>query len=95
MPALQPVSRDFAFVVPDSVSAEAVLRAARSADRALITKVSLFDVFAGPGVALGHISLGIEVVFQPVERTMLDEEIESASKRVIQAVAKATGAHLR
>ncbi len=95
LPSLQPVARDFAFVVPDSVPAEAVLRAARSADRGLIAKVALFDVFEGPTLPPGHKSLGIEVVFQPAERTMLDEDIESASKKVIQSVIKATGAQLR
>ena len=95
LPVLQPVARDFAFVVAAGVPAEAVLRAARSADRGLISRVGLFDVFEGQAVAPGHKSLGVEVVFQPAERTMLDEDIESASMKVINAVAKATGAQLR
>ncbi|HEY8287838.1 MAG TPA: phenylalanine--tRNA ligase subunit beta, partial [Acetobacteraceae bacterium] len=40
----QPVRRDFAYLVDATVPADAVLRAARGADRALITGVSLFDV---------------------------------------------------
>ena len=95
LPSLQAVARDFAFVVPDGVAAEAVLRAARGADRALIARVGLFDVFTGQALPPGHKSLGVEVVFQPTGRTMLDEDIETASMKVIQAVAKATGAQLR
>ncbi len=95
LPALQPVSRDFAFLVPAGVAAEAVLRAARSADRALIARVGLFDAFEGQALAPGHKSLGVEVVFQPVAHTMSDEDLESASMKVIQAVVKATGAQLR
>ncbi len=95
LPALQPVSRDFAFLVRTDVTAEAVLRAARSADRTLIARVGLFDAFEGSALPPGHKSLGVEVVFQPIARTMLDEDIESASKKVIQAVVKATGAQLR
>ena len=45
--ALQPVRRDFAFLVDEGVPAEAVLRAARGADRALIADVALFDRYAG------------------------------------------------
>ncbi len=93
--ALQPVSRDFAFLVKDDIAAEIVLRAARSADRAIIVRVGLFDVFEGATIAAGHKSLGLEVVFQPVERTMTDEEIEALSAKVVQAVVKATGAQLR
>ena len=95
LPSLQPVARDFAFLVPVDVAADAVLRAARSADRSLIARVGLFDVFEGEVLKPGHKSLGVEIVFQPVGRTMLEEDIESASMKVIQAVVKATGGQLR
>ncbi|TAH37790.1 MAG: phenylalanine--tRNA ligase subunit beta [Alphaproteobacteria bacterium] len=41
----QPVSRDFAFLVDQSVSADAVIRAARDADKNLIVDVYVFDEF--------------------------------------------------
>ena len=47
LPAFQPIRRDFAFLVDSAVTADAVLRAARGADRTLITGVSLFDVYQG------------------------------------------------
>jgi phenylalanyl-tRNA synthetase beta chain len=95
LPAFQPLRRDFAFLVDSSVPAEAVLRAARGAERTLIAGVTLFDVYEGDKLADGRKSLGIEVVFQPRERTLTDQEIEAASARVVAAVAKATGAVLR
>ena len=52
--ALQPVERDFAFVVDASVPAEAVVRAARGAEKALIRDVRVFDVFAGGSAAGGQ-----------------------------------------
>jgi phenylalanyl-tRNA synthetase beta chain len=95
LPQFQPVRRDFAFVVADAVAAESVLRAARGADRTLITGVTLFDVYAGDTLPSGQRSLGVEVVFQPRERTLTDAEIEAACARVVEAVSKATGAVLR
>ncbi len=95
LPALQAVSRDFAFVLPQETPAETVLKAARSADRALITRVTLFDVYSGPNLQPGQKSLAIEVVFQPRERTMTEQDINAACGKVVQAVAKATGAQLR
>ncbi len=92
---LQPVRRDFAFLVGSQVSAEAVLRAARGADRALVVGVGLFDVYEGGALPDGVRSLGIEVVFQPRERTLTDAELEAACERVVAAVGKATGATLR
>jgi phenylalanyl-tRNA synthetase beta chain len=95
LPAFQPVRRDFAFLVDRDVTAEAVLRATRGAERTLIAGVTLFDVYEGDKLADGRKSLGIEVVFQPRERTLTDQEIEAASAKVVAAVAKATGGVLR
>jgi phenylalanyl-tRNA synthetase beta chain len=95
LPAFQPLRRDFAFLVDRDVPAEAVLRAARGAERTLIAGVTLFDVYEGDKLADGRKSLAIEVVFQPRERTLTDQEIEAASARVVAAVAKATNAVLR
>ena len=95
LPPFQPVRRDFAFLVDASVPAEAVLRAARGADRALISGVSLFDVYQGDKLPPGKKSLAIEVVFQPRERTLGDAEIEAAAAKVVAAVAKTTAAVLR
>ncbi|WP_428489694.1 phenylalanine--tRNA ligase subunit beta [Rhodopila sp.] len=93
--AFQPVRRDFAFLVDASVAADAVLRAARGAERGLITSVCLFDLYESDKMANGKKSLGVEATFQPRERTLTDAEIEAACQKVVAAVAKATGATLR
>jgi phenylalanyl-tRNA synthetase beta chain len=95
LPPFQPIRRDFAFLVDIGVTADTVLRAARNADRSLITGVSLFDLYQGDRLPEGKKSLAIEVVFQPRERTLTDAEIESAAQKVVTAVATATGAALR
>ena len=71
------------------------MRAARNADKALVTGVRVFDVYAGKGVPEGQKSLAIEVTLQPVERTLTDAEIEAACNKIVAAVTKATGATLR
>ena len=93
--AFQPVERDFAFIVDADVEAERLVRAARNADKTLITAVRVFDVYAGKGVPGGKKSLAITVTLQPVERTLTDAEIEAASAKIVAQVAKATGAVLR
>ncbi len=95
LPAFQPVRRDFAFVVDADLPAETLLRAARGAERALTAGVVLFDVFTGEALGEGRKSLGIEVTFQPRERTLTDAEIEAACAKVVAAVIRATGAILR
>jgi phenylalanyl-tRNA synthetase beta chain len=92
---LMPVRRDFAFVVDLETAAEKVLRAAKGADKALISDVSLFDVYAGERIDAGKKSLAIEVTLQPRERTMTDEDIDAVSAKIVGAVEKAAGGVLR
>ena len=73
----QPLERDFAFLVDAEVEAEKLVRAARNADKALVTGVRVFDVYAGKGVPDGKKSLALAVTLQPVERTLTDAEIEA------------------
>ena len=53
-PALQPVTRDFAFLVPEALAAGDLVRAVRGADKNAIASARLFDVFAGKGVPEGQ-----------------------------------------
>jgi phenylalanyl-tRNA synthetase beta chain len=96
---LQPVERDFAFVLDERVEAEAVLRAARGADKGLIEAVTVFDVFAGPRAEAqmgpGRKSMAIAVRMQPKSATLTEGEIEAVAARVVAAVEKATGGTLR
>jgi phenylalanyl-tRNA synthetase beta chain len=91
----QAVKRDFAFVVDRSVEAGAVLRAASSADRKLVSGVTVFDIFEGASLGEGRKSVAIEVLIQPVERTLTDEDFEALTAKIIANVAKSTGGVLR
>lgn len=92
---LMPLSRDFAFLVDRTVPAATILRAAKNADKTLITEVSVFDVFEGKGIAEDKKSVGIAVTLQPSDKTLTDEEIEKVAASVVAAVSKATGGVLR
>ncbi|MDO6965522.1 phenylalanine--tRNA ligase subunit beta [Rhizobium alvei] len=91
----QMVKRDFAFVVEKSVEAGAIIKAATSADRKLITGVTVFDVFEGASVGEGRKSVAIEVSIQPADRTLTDEDFEALTARIVANVEKSTGGSLR
>ena len=90
-----PVQRDLAFVVAESAPAGDILKAALSADRALIASADVFDVYRGPGVPEGSKSVAIAVTLQPRERTLTDAEIEAVIAKIVAEVGKRTGATLR
>jgi phenylalanyl-tRNA synthetase beta chain len=93
--ALLPVERDFAFLVDAGISADALARAARQADKVMIVDVAVFDVYTGKGVPDGQKSLALSVTYQPREATLTDEQIEALGAKVVAAVEKATGGTLR
>jgi phenylalanyl-tRNA synthetase beta chain len=93
--ALQPVERDFAFVVDRTVKAGDIVRAAQQADRKLVEAVSVFDVYEGDGIAAGKKSIAIAVTLQPREKTMTDQEIDAVAAKIVAEVSKRTGGTLR
>ncbi|MBJ7389885.1 MAG: phenylalanine--tRNA ligase subunit beta, partial [Sphingomonadaceae bacterium] len=64
-PALQAVTRDFAFLVAADMPAHDLVRAIKGCDKDAIVAVRLFDRFAGQGVPEGQLSLAVEVTLQP------------------------------
>ena len=98
-PALQSVTRDFAFLVPAELPAGDLLRAVAGADKANIVDARLFDVFAGlpgksGGVPKGQKSVAVEVTLQPGEKSYKDEDLKAISDKVVAAATK-LGASLR
>ncbi|MFY8049780.1 MAG: phenylalanine--tRNA ligase subunit beta, partial [Erythrobacter sp.] len=90
-PALQAVTRDFAFLVPASLAAGDLVRAVQGADKQVITGVRVFDVFAGQGVPEGHTSVALEVTLQPGEASFKDAELKAIAEKIVAAAAKVGG----
>lgn len=89
------VERDFAFIVDQAVAADTLTRAVRGAEKALIARVAVFDVFAGSGIEPGKKSVALSVRLEPRERTLTDAEIDAVGQKIVAAAAKACGAVLR
>jgi phenylalanyl-tRNA synthetase beta chain len=93
--SLQPVRRDFAFLVDGSVESSVLLKAVKDADKGLIVEANLFDIYVGKGVPEGKKSVAVGITLQPTEKTLTDAEIEAVAAKVTAEVAKATGGSLR
>jgi phenylalanyl-tRNA synthetase beta chain len=93
-PALQAVTRDFAFLYAADKPAGDLVRAIKGSDKVNIVAVRLFDRFAGQGVPEGQVSLAVEVTLQPAEKSYTDEDLKAISDRVVAAAGK-QGAALR
>ncbi|MEO1729998.1 MAG: phenylalanine--tRNA ligase subunit beta [Pseudomonadota bacterium] len=93
-PALQAVTRDFAFLVPEALAADDLIKAVRGSDKANITAARIFDVFTGGSLPEGQKSLALEVMLQPQEKSFKDADLKAISDKVVAAAAK-LGAELR
>lgn len=92
---LQPVKRDFAFLLDKDSAAQDVIRAALGADKKFITDVNIFDIYDGKGIDENKKSLAIEVTLQPREKTFTEDDIEAISNKIVAQVKKATGGEIR
>ena len=88
---LQPLKRDFSFVVSSDTEAQKIINAAKQSDQSFIKDVKIFDQFLGENEK----SIAIEVTIQPKENTLTDEQIESISKKIIMSVEDKTKGKLR
>ncbi len=92
---LQTVARDFSFIVDTDISAQNLINTASSADKKLISGVTVFDVFVGDTLEPNKKSVGITVTLQPTELTLTDAEIQKISDKIISKVLEKTGGILR
>lgn len=93
-PALQAVTRDFAFLVPTELAASDLVRAVKGADKINIVDARVFDVFAGQGVPEGKKSVAVEVTLQPTEKSYKEAGLKAISDAIVANAAK-QGAELR
>src|SRR3546814_20834204 len=83
-PALQAVKRDFAFLVPQALEADQLIRAVRNADKKAIVEARLFDVFIGQGVPEGQKSLAIAATLQPADKSFTEEELRAILMAIVR-----------
>jgi phenylalanyl-tRNA synthetase beta chain len=95
LPKYPSVFRDLAFVVDDRVSAAELEECIRSSAGDLLKRVSLFDLYTGDQVEHGKKSCAFSLEFLSQERTLTEEEIESATQEVVRFVSQKLDGRLR
>lgn len=88
------VTRDLAFLVDKKVAFSDIEKEALRADP-LIKKVTPFDLYEGKGIPEGKKSLAISLTLGSNERTLKDEEIALATKKVMETLSRKFLAEIR
>lgn len=97
----QPVQRDLALVVDESVSHDAVMAAIRAAGNPWLQDAVLFDVYRPkkgvvvPGLSEHEKSLAVRLVMNRDDATLADEQIEAAVQQTLASLHERVKARLR
>jgi phenylalanyl-tRNA synthetase beta chain len=92
---LPSVTRDLAFVVDSDVQQGKIEQAIRESGGGLLSSVFLFDLYSGEQVGAGKKSLAYALEFQPVDRTLTDEEVNGIVSKIVRHVHSVCGGNVR
>ncbi|MFO7260424.1 MAG: phenylalanine--tRNA ligase subunit beta [bacterium] len=95
LPTHPATERDIALLVPDDVPAARVEAVIRSAGGAYLEDVHPFDVFRGRAVPAGHRSIAFRLRFRAPDRTLRDDEADTATERILRRLKDELGIERR
>lgn len=95
LPKYPAVERDFAFVCDDSLEVGRICDAMKKAGGKFVESVELFDIYRGHQIGDDKKSVAFSVMLRSADHTLTDEEAESASKKIMKALANEFGIVLR
>ncbi len=87
-PALR---RDIAVSLPETVLAADAIAAVRGAGGRLLADAHVFDIYSGPQVGEGRRSLALSLSFRAPDRTLSDEDVAPARRRILEALGEIGG----
>ncbi len=95
LPRFPSISRDLNFVLDESVTWEALLEVVRSAAGGSLDGATFGGQYRGQQIPANKKSYLLTVAFRAADRTLTNDEVDSAVKSVINACAEKLGAALR
>ena len=89
------VSRDLALLLGEGVEFAEVEQCARQAEKKILRRVELFDVYQGKNLPAGKKSYAVNFILEDEERTLNDKQIDAAMQKIIKTLQAKLGAELR
>ena len=87
--------RDFALLVDQDVSFDALKEVAQKVERKILTQINLFDVYEGKNLPAGKKSYGLSFLFADPHKTLTDKNIDKVMQKLKNSFEKEFGAELR
>ena len=95
VPKFPPIRRDLAVVVDETVAVQTMITAMLETADSVVSEVALFDVYRGKGIAENKKSLAFRVLMQDTEKTLTDNDADTATAKLLNMLSQKFGAILR
>ena len=95
LPKFPAVTRDIAVVCDEAVTVGELEESIRRGAKGLLKDVSLFDIYRGPGVAIGKKSVAFNLVLRADDRSLTGEEADEDVQSILAALKADHNAVLR
>lgn len=95
LPKFPAVTRDIAVVCDEAVTVGALEESIRRGAKGPLKDVSLFDIYRGPGVAIGKKSVAFNLVLRADDRSLTGEEADEDVQSILAALKADHNAVLR
>ncbi len=94
MPKFPASTRDLALLCDDALPVMTMEKAIKAAAGKILEKIELFDVYKGSQIAQGKKSVAFNISMRASDRTLTDEEVNSAMSKILKALEE-LGAQIR
>lgn len=88
LPRFPATNRDLAFVCDSNLAVLTLQKAIGAAIGEILESIKLFDVYQGEQIEAGKKSVAFNIRMRSAQRTLTDEEADSAMKRAIKALGE-------
>jgi phenylalanyl-tRNA synthetase beta chain len=95
LPRYPAIVRDISILVADGLPASTVRGTIRSSAPPTLVSIVEFDRYTGKGVPAEQVSLSLRLTFRAADRTLTDDEVQTAMETIVAALKRDLGAEQR
>ena len=95
LPKFPSLTRDFSFVVDEALEVGTIKAVIEKAGSSLLESVKLFDIYRGTQIGENKKSVSFSVSLRASDRTLNDQEADTAVKKILKSLERELGITLR
>lgn len=82
----QPIYRDFAFIIDDTIRANEIVNTVKKINKELIKEVHIFDIYKNVIIGENKKSIAFSIKIQPLNKVLTTEDINVIGNKIINEI---------